>query len=244
MALLDFQTSLGRLIRVSDGYDSPGYRTLTEGERSCLAILAGSPGFRFTVKVQRSWCAGRSAKAAYLTLSVLPDGTRRRLLDEWTNSGGGTLSFIGAESAAFLDFIGQRLVKPSHEFTICQLELAALRAAEGADHFKPPDLPRLNCPQCAIRQGRYAGLVRFHAEPNHVLSALVNQEPLPPLSLDFTTLLFGPGLEGLYRTASPQEATLYEKLALPVASTVLFRGGHRRETIESLLEAGAVEYAD
>lgn len=63
MALADFQSSLGRLIRVSDGRDPLPVGALTTQERASLLALTQSPGFQFTVKVQRSWCAGRAGNS-------------------------------------------------------------------------------------------------------------------------------------------------------------------------------------
>jgi hypothetical protein len=243
MALRDFQTTIGRLVRISDGGDPLRPATLTTAERSYFSALNGDAGFRFTVKVQRSWCEGRAAKAAFLTLSILPEESRRMLLHEWTSLGGGTRSLVGAESAAFLQFISKHLIDPSHESTVCMLELAALRASEGARHFERPSAFELDSRQCRLQRGHYAGLVRFHAQPQQVLDALIQREPLPTLSPNSATLLFGPGLDRLHRTASRSEVSVYEKLASPTLAATLFGEGIPRESIENLLEGGVVEYA-
>ncbi|MBZ5672683.1 MAG: hypothetical protein LAP61_00395 [Acidobacteriia bacterium] len=244
MALLDFQTSLARLVRVSNGGDpSPGV-SLTPGERRYLSDLAGNPAFCFTVKVQRSWCAGRAAKAAYLTLSILPSETRDQLLEEWVGSGGGTHSFVGAESEAFLEFIARSLPDPSHELTICRMELAALRSSEGSIRFQRPQLSRIDRTDCLLRRGHYAGVVHFYAEPERVLNALLKRDPCPAISSDVTTLIFGPGLDRLYMRASWSERALYDRLRSYVSTADLFTEGFTRETIERLLEGGVLEYAE
>ncbi len=243
MALHDFQTTMGRLMRVPDGSDALRHAILTPAERGYFSAIVKTPGFLFTMKVQRSWCAGRAAKAAFLTLSILPDETRRLLLNEWTSLGGGTRSFVGAESAAFLEFISRRLPDPSHEFTVCMLELAALRASEGARHFERPDPFGLEARCCQLQRGRYAGLVRFHTEPQQLLSTLSKREPLPPISRNATTtLLFGPGIDRLHRTASRNEVMVYEKLASPMPAAALFGEGFGRDSIQNLLEDGVLEY--
>ena len=243
MALLDFQTSLARLVRVSNGGDpSPGV-LLTPDERRYLSDLPGNSAFCFTVRVQRSWCAGRAAKAAYLTLSILPSEQRDRLLEEWIGSGGGTHSFVGAESEAFLDFIARRLSDPSHELTICRMELAALRSSEGSLRFERPELSRMDRTDCVLRRGRSAGVVHFYAEPEKVLNALLKREPFPAISSDVTTLIFGPGLDRLYVRASSLDVALYERLRSPAATADLFAEGFTRETSERLLEGGVLEYA-
>jgi len=244
MALLDYQTSLARLVRVSNGGDpSPGV-LLTPRERRYLADLPGNSAFCFTVRVQRSWCTGRAAKAAYLTLSVLPTERRERLLEEWVGSGGGTHSFVGAESEAFLDFIGRRLPDPSHELTICRMELAALRSSEGSLRFERPELSRIDRTDCVLLRGRYAEVVHFYEEPERVLNALLKREPCPALSLDITTLIFGPGLDRLYMRASSMDAVLYDRLWSPVSTANLLAEGFNRETIERLLEGGVLEYVE
>lgn len=243
MALRDFQNAIGHMIRVSGGSDPFGQARLTADERGYLATLKENSGFRFTVKVQRSWCAGRAAKAAFLTLSILPEETRRLLLNQWTSSGGGTRSFVGAESAAFLEFIAGHLTDPSHELTVCMLELAALRAGEGARHFERPSPLGLDSQQCRLQRSPYAGLVRFHAQPQQVLDALIGKEPLPPISPQATAFLFGPGLDRLHRVASRADVRVYEKLASPMPAAALFGEGCSRGSIRDLLEGGVVEYA-
>ena len=241
MPLLDFQTSLARLVR-APGSALPD-QALTADERDYLKGLAENPAFRFTVKVQRSWCAGRAAKAAYLTLSVLPGKKRDQLLEEWVNAGGGTRSFTGAESADFLAFIARSLPDPSHELTICNMELAALRSSEGAQDFESPDVSALDRPNCILRRGRFAGIVHFYGEPQRVLNALAKGEPCPAVSAETTSLIFGPGFDRLYRSASRTELALFERLKAPVAAATLFDEGFSRDTVQILLSGGVVEYA-
>lgn len=243
MALLDFQTGLGRLVRAPDGGDPLRSLRLEASERSCLETLPQSAGFRFTVEVQRSWCVGRTMNAGFLTLSILADDVRRPLLDEWTNSGGGTSSFFAAEADALFDFIADRLPDPSHELTACRFEQATLRANEKVAGFTPPELVRLDAPLCALRRGRYAGIVLFHGDPGAILNALLTRKRLPLISREVTAILFGPGLDRLWRPASVTEVELWERLAAPSAFAALLREGHRREAIEAMIHAGALEYA-
>ena len=179
------------------------------------------------MKVQRSWCAGRAAKAAYLTLSILPGEMRDQLLEEWVNSGGGTHSFVGRESAAFLEFIASHLVEPSHELTICRMELAALRSSEGSLRFKRPESSRTHRPDGLLRRGPYASVVHFYAEPERVLNALVRREPCPAISSDITTLIFGPGFDRLYTRATSSELALYDRLGIARGRSRVIRRGLR-----------------
>src|SRR5947209_3540661 len=112
MKLLELQSELGRLVR------EPGPSNSRRASASSgLACLAHTPGFRFTVGVQRSWCAARCTKAAWLTLSILPPAQREALISAWVDGGGGTASFVTSESDAFLSFIAKHLRNPSHELT-------------------------------------------------------------------------------------------------------------------------------
>ena len=243
MALLDFQTALGRLVRIPAGGDPLHGLDLNSAERELLARLVESTGFSFTVQIQRSWCKGRAAKAAWLTLSFLPVEERHRLLDKWVGAGGGTASFFATEADAFLNFIAEHLPDPSHVLTVCQMEQGTLRAGEGVRDFVSPDLLQLDAPDCVLRVGRYAKMVRFYAEPRLLLTAQ-RQHPLPPLSPVAISVLFGPGLDGLFRVATDGEVALWKRLAVPTAVTVLLQEGYRREAIEALALAGGAEHWD
>lgn len=209
-------------------------------ERAGLMAIIESRGFRFTVDVQRSWNLGRAGDAARYTLSVLPVEKRRWLLNEWVNAGGGTASFFASEADAFLEFVARHLPNPSHALTLSQVERATIRASEGAGHFVPPDLSALKTPGCVLVAGRFAAMVQFHAEPRLLLAALAGQA-LPPLSSDVTPVLFGPGLDGLFRIATGAESALWEQLTSPIAFRTLLARGHRRETIVALFQAGCAE---
>jgi hypothetical protein len=243
MALLDFETALGRLVRAPDSSAPPGSLHLNDGEVSSLEILKASSGLRFTIGVQRSWCVGRASRAAFLTLSILPRDLRRQVLDQWTEAGGGTSSFFAAEAEAFLEFIASRLPNPSHELTTCRFEQATLRAGEQAPGFTPPDPDLLLAPTRALRRGRYAGMAVFHGEPCAIIEAVMKHHALPPVSADATTLLFGPGLDRLWRVASPGEVALWQKLTATVPFSSLIREGYDRDDLAPMLYAGIVEFA-
>ncbi len=243
MSLLDFQKALGRKVRTPIGKNALNGLHLTRDERARVDAITNSAGFRFTIDVQQSWSVGRASNAAHLTLSVLPVRERRRLLDEWVGSGGGTASFYNAEADAFLDFIAKHLPEPSHELALCNLEKATLLASEGSRHFVEPDLSRLDAPNSVLRLGAYASIVVFHTEPKLLLAAL-DGSPLPPLSQNTISLLFAPGLPGLFREATGEEVTLFQSLANAVEFRALLREGHPRELIEALLLAGGAEYLE
>ena len=120
---------------------------------------------------------------------------------------------------AIKSFIAGRLPNPSHELTVCRLEQATLRANQHARAFRAPGCEILSEAGCALRRGRYAGMVVFYA----------------------TTVLFAPGLDRLYRVASPREVALWNMLAgtMPVGS--LSTEGYRRPELASLLREGILE---
>ncbi len=63
--------------------------SLEDDESRYFESVRGTAEFRFYAGVQRSWCIARATKAAHLTLSLLPEEERARLLDEWIDSGSG-----------------------------------------------------------------------------------------------------------------------------------------------------------
>jgi hypothetical protein len=213
--------------------------SLDERESQYFENLRETDEFRFYASVQRSWCIARAAKAASLTLSLLPQDKRERLLDEWVDSGAGASSFHGVESELLLDFISKHLPDPSHELTVCQFERATLRASNGASHFVAPDASALHDPDCRLRRGSYAELVRFYTDLDRLLDAVRNHEPLPdsPIML----VLFSPGLPRLCTEPSPEEVSLWEALEAPTSVKSLLDHGHSHATLEGLLSHGAIE---
>lgn len=244
MGLIDFQTVLGRMLREQHRDDHMRGVSLEEREGRYLNNLRGSAEFRFYASVQRSWCIARATKAAHLTLSLLPEEEREQLLDEWVSSGSGSQSFFRVEAESFLDFIGGRLSDRSCELTVSQFERATLRASEGANVFVAPDPAFLKSPDCYLRRGNYAALVRFDAEPEQLAQSAVQKHPLlAGLFSANLVVMFSPGLAQLWRAPSAEEVDLWDALASPIAVGTLLAGGHAMETLETLLSEGAVEYA-
>jgi hypothetical protein len=135
--MLEFQTALGDLVRGTNSSCTSEY----------LQRLQETPGFHLTRKIQRSWSRGRAARAAHLTLSLLPPATREALLDEWLDGGGGSSSFFALEAEGFLDFIAGHLSDGSRELTMCRVEQAVHRADRGSA-------------TALLRRGSFASLVQ------------------------------------------------------------------------------------
>ena len=242
MALIEFQTVLGRMLREQKSETHLRGVSLDEREQHYFENLRDTAEFRFYASVQRSWCLARAAKGASLTLSLLPQEKRERLLDEWVDSGAGAASFHNVEAELFLDFIGKQLPNPSHELTVCQFERATLRANNGASHFVAPDASALRDPDCVLRRGRYAALVSFYTGLDRLFNAVQNHEPLPesPVML----VLFSPGLPRLCAEPSPAEVSVWETIEAPVSIKTLLDQGHSLTTLEGLLSHGAIESMD
>ena len=215
--------------------------SLASMEREGLDAPPEGAGFRFTAAVQRSWCARRTVNAGLLALSILRDETRRRLLDEWINSGAGTSSLFASEADALLDVIARQLPDPSPELSLCRLEQLALRANDKASSFKAPDRALFG-PRRRVGRAPHAGVVLFSGELDLILSGMLRRKPMPAASPDPTALLVAPGLQPLCRIASAHERELWERLAIPAAASVLVADGCSREVIEAMLQIGALEY--
>jgi hypothetical protein len=241
MALIDFQTVLGRMLREQNSDNHVRGVRLDEGESQYLQNLRDTAEFRFCASIQRSWCIARATKAAHLTLSLLPQDERERLLNEWVDLGAGAQSFYGVEGELFLDFIGKHLTDRLHELTICQFERATLRARNGADEFIVPDASSLKRPECLVQRGRYAGLVRFDIDPQ---DSLDTNRPLAHLFSAGLIVMFSPGVPQLWHEPSPDEVKLWDALESPAPVSTLVRRGHSFETLQTLLSSGTIQYAD
>lgn len=243
MALVDFQTGLARLVGAQQGIDPLAGLHLDARESQYLEAVQTTPGLLFCKSIQRSWCIGRAAKAAHLTLSFLPENERHELLEEWIDLGAGNQSFYDAEARSFLEFISRRLMNPSHEFSVCQLEQATLRVGEGKDSFVPPDVSVLNNLECKLSRGRYAALVEFYTEPHRLLESLQKRIPLPPLSSEITAMFLGPGVEQFCYAPSAHEVELWDTLETPQLVSALLDQGHGQDTLKRLLNYGIIEYS-
>ena len=248
MALADFQAALGRLVQVAPG--ATPHIHLSSAEQASLERLEPSAGLRLTAAVQRSWCEGRAARAARLTLSALPIANRQLLLERWIECSGGTSSFFAAEAEAFLTFIERHLPAPSHIRTLCQLERATIRAGEGAAErklartgqadawtFDPSD--RLSA-TAGVGRGRHADLVEFWADPSVLIPAFYGEAEVPPVTSKATPMLFAPGIEGYCRPASDEEAALWACLTEPVSLAAVLARGVSPSTIRTQVLEGAL----
>jgi len=121
------------------------------------------------------------------------------------------------------------------ERTIDTAHEAADPASDAKHHIERQVWHCIECPpRCRIVRGSHAALVWFHAEPEAVLLALTGADP-PPLDVILHPLLIAPGLPGLYRAASAEEAALWTRLPTGDAPSRL---------IDRLLREGVVAVSD
>jgi hypothetical protein len=200
-SLAAFQSNLGRALL---------------GEDTC-PIDPQSPGFRFTMTVRRSWCEGRSVMAARAVLRLMPNADRQRLVSEYVDHGGGLAWFQATESERFLAFLAVKLPDPSHALTICRMTQALAQARLGSSIALPLVKQVGGGP---IDRGRHAALVWFYADPGEVIAAL-NGDQLPPIGPPSHAVLFAPGINGLFRVATEDEAALWATLAVADAPPAL-----------------------
>ena len=244
MALIEFQTGLGRLLREQQSSDPLNGVNLDANEKRYFETLQETAGFRFCASIQRSWCISRASRSAYFTLSLLPDEERQALLDEWVDAGAGTSSFFDAEGESFLSFISKRLTDPSHELSVCQFEEATLRASNGASSYASPDLSGLANADCNLRRGSHAALVRLYLDPSLLLESMNTRKPLPPLSSEPMVLMFSPGLPQLCNEPTEEEIAIWEELDTPASVGTLLSLNVAPKTLAQLLKQGTIDYAD
>jgi hypothetical protein len=215
-------------------------RSWIRSERAGLEASRGA-GVRFSAAIDRSWGARRPVNAGLLALSTLQSDVRRRLLDAWMASGGGTASFFPAAADSLLDFIAEQLPDPSPQLALCRVEQLTLRATYQASAFEAPDLALLD-PQRIVRRGSHAGLVLFPAGADLILNRLLQHEPPPTGLRNATPLLIAPGLQPLCRIASSSEHEIWTWLTHPLTVNALVRLGGPIYAIETMLQVGALEY--
>jgi hypothetical protein len=245
MALLTDQIVLGRCLRSSDMKTTIGEAArefaIDRDRLTVLGDLVNTAGFGFTRQVQRSWCIGRSAGAAQLTLSLLTVEQRRSLVEDWVDGGGGAALDVTSEAAEFLAFVAQHLCDPSHELSVCRMEEAAYRASAAAVNFTQPALTLPDEQDAPLRRGRGSMLVYFFADPRRLFAAITAREPLPALGKKNFPHLFAPGLTTLRRAASAAEVRLWHRLAVPASLHALRVEGHSKRLVLAMLAVGAIE---
>lgn len=247
MSLSGFQAALGRSVRAMSGGRSPAANEsrgtqarLTAAERSALDRLFASRGFHFTARIQRSWCAGRAANAARLTLTLVPSALRSQLLDEWVCRGGGTSSFFTAEADGLLRFLAMRLPRSSPAAAMARIERALILAGSRAPDPVSSAAGMSGAPAPMVRRSSAANLVGLRFAPHHLLAALDGGPTPRPLARPLH-FLFAPGVPRLFRPATSGERVVWRRLARPRSCDELFADPQEGRGLHDLLLAEAVE---
>lgn len=181
-----------------------------EVQRNCFSALEHCCGFRFPTSIQHSWYERRAVNEGLLTLSILREDVRLRLLAAWMKTGEGLLEFIAGQ-----------LPESSAELAVCRFERLYLDAYNHADGFEAPD-PRRFGPREVVQRASNAGVICLRQEPS---------------------VLVAPGLRALCRMATLEELRIWDRVIGPTRVSDLIREGSEGESIGSLLQIGALEYA-
>jgi hypothetical protein len=220
MPLGDLQRALGALVSARAAAARPGAGPagsfdrldLTDGERSWLDQLAGSPGFEVTCLIQRWWRETRLRWVVRLTLAVLgADGSSEAINDYLRSTRCSSLFFV-PEALGFLDFVIREGPDAPHLGAVARFERAMLKAAEAA-----PGPPRGTAEVAVtpraqrVRPHPAAAVVEFAAPPERLFGALLAGDPVPPPDGPASPVLVAPGLPHLWRPATPDEALLFAR---------------------------------
>ena len=181
-----------------------------EVQRNCFSALEHCCGFRFPTSVQHSWYERRAVNEGLLTLSILREDVRLRLLAAWMKTGEGLLEFIAAQ-----------LPESSAELAVCRFERLYLDVRNQAEHFEAPDRERFS-PREVVQRAAHAGVICLRQEPS---------------------VLVAPGLRSLCKVASQSELRIWDRVIGPTRIGDLMQEGCEGESVASLLQIGALEYA-
>lgn len=244
MALRDWQAALGQLVEArSSGREADPVlasldgRALAAEERRWLREVGGSPGFSLTAEVPRWWRHQRVERSARLTLMALRGRADAVLRDYLREVPCFTLFFI-AEGLSFLEYVARTVAAP-HVRPVAELERAlwTLKLAAPAHGGTVPEL----APGAVLERHPSAACILFDAPPEAVLGALLKQAPLPEPEARRYPVLVAPGVPGLWRPATSEEASAF---AAAVAGTpVDVKGalpGGSADVVAALRVAGAL----
>lgn len=202
MGLREWQSTLSEMISGASPDLACNAVGLSAKEGESLRKVLKDSGFAYTRSVQRSWCEGRTALGAPLTLGLLNPEARRNVLCEWVSRGHGRNSFFHDETPAFLAFVLGQLSDPVI-VSVCRFEraLAVARQQEEnlSSNLREPDAGRW------FEWSPAANLVRFNGDPAKILADAKNGLRANP-SKSIQRLLIAPGIPGYAMIAPPQIA--------------------------------------
>ncbi|MFP2933475.1 hypothetical protein ACLESO_51680, partial [Pyxidicoccus sp. 3LG] len=198
------------------------------------------PGFTLTADVPRWWRELRVRRSARLTLMALRGNEDEVVRDYLRAVPCFTLFFI-AEGLAFLEYVA-RTVKLPHVQPLAELERAlwGLKLAAPAWNGDVPE----QVPGLVLERHPTAARVPFQASPQAVLGAVLAGRALPAPVGPGHSVLVAPGIQGLWRPATPDEACAFEACdgVKPLDATGALPGAPA-EAVASLLAVGALRVA-
>lgn len=251
MPLLELQTALATLVTWRAGADqsattvlpSLAALNLTAGEQAWLAQVSGTPGFDATCYIQRWWRETKLRWTARLTLAALGAEQGAALLSAYLNITPCASLFFTPEALGFLDFVARENKTLPHVAEIAQFERAMIVVRDAAHQFAGQEVAaRELLPDERLAPHPAAALLEFAAPAEQVLGALVQSQPLPPMSGERFPILIAPGLLHLWRPTAPAEAQLFIACQPPATiSSLRALTANAQQTLRLLLRVGALQ---
>ncbi|HEU4390119.1 MAG TPA: hypothetical protein VFV34_20120 [Blastocatellia bacterium] len=215
MPLDDLQRALGVLVATSlSGTDAGSFDglDLTSEERSWLGRISGSKGLNVTSFVQRSWRELGVYQSAILTASALGRTRAQETIDAYLDTVHCQSLFVFAEAIVFLDFVIKQNSTLPHVDAIARFERALLTSAQSASLTTPAAFRDVApSPGVRVTPNPASALVEFRATPEALLGALTTGQALPPEGDELFPIIIAPGLEYLWRPATPDESRLFKQ---------------------------------
>ncbi|MCP3135941.1 hypothetical protein [Pyxidicoccus xibeiensis] len=247
MGLRDWQAALGQLVEArSSGRGVEGVlasleeRPLKDEERRWLREVVHTPGFALTSDVPRWWRDLRVQRSARLTLMALR-GSQEEVLRDYLRAVPCFTLFFIAEGLAFLAYVARTVTLP-HVKSLAELEHAlwTLKLAAPAGEGGAPE----GVPGLVLERHPAAACVPFQASPQDVLAAVLTGRALPVPGEPEHPVLVAPGVAGLWRPATCDEARAFEACdgVTPLDAAGALPGAPA-EAVATLLAAGALRVA-
>lgn len=215
MPLDGVQRALGAMVaehRNAANFETPEGFDLTFEERSWLRQVGGSPGFRVTCYIQRSWRELGVYQSAALTTSALGADHARETVDAYLDSVDCQSFFALAEAIAFLDFVIELKPVLPHVVATARFERAVLATAQEAGLESDRAWCEVNLsPGDRIKQNPAASIVELGARPELLLGALTLGKGLPPEGERLFPIIVAPRLQHLWRPATRDESRLFAR---------------------------------
>lgn len=209
MALRDWQMALGQLVEARSAGraqrpvpDVLAGLALDDAERAWLAQVTATRGFGLTSFVPRWWRETRVRRSARLTFAALGAAAAKHLGDYIRAVPNFTLFFV-PEGLGFIDYV-EALAVPDVVHAIARFERAMWNVKLGA----PATAGAVGDDEPLVRHPA-ADLIAFEASPELVLAAVMQGQPPPAPDEAPHHVLVAPGVPGMWRAATGDEARAF-----------------------------------